>query len=125
MAAGRDVVYRPHPFAYKHQNDRWRPNGARWSVRPLAEDLAGARQVVTYNSTVGVETVLAGVPTVVTDEGGMAWPMATHAVDEALVRPDRTQWMHSLAWTGFLPKEIENGFMWEHLREKLPCAMAA
>jgi hypothetical protein len=125
LAAGRDVVYRPHPFAYKHQHDRWHPKGSRFSVAPLAEDLAGACQVVTYNSTAGVETVLAGVPTVATDQGAMAWPMATHAVSDALARPDRTAWMQGLAWTGFKPREIESGFMWEHLKGSLQCAMAA
>jgi hypothetical protein len=122
---GRDVVYRPHPFAYKHQHDRWHPKGSRFSAAPLIEDLAGACQVVTYNSTAGVETVLAGVPTVATDQGAMAWPMCTHAVSDALERPDRTQWTHRLAWTGFLPDEIESGFMWEHLKGSLQCAMAA
>jgi hypothetical protein len=122
---GQDVVYRPHPFAYKHQNDRWHPKGSRFSVAPLAQDLSGASQVVTYNSTAGVETVLAGVPTVVTDEGGMAWPMATHTVEDMPARPDRTEWMHGLAWTGFRPSEIESGFMWAHLRERLTCDMAA
>lgn len=122
---GQDVVYRPHPFAYKHQNDRWHPKGSRFSVAPLAQDLSGAAQVVTYNSTAGVETVLAGVPTVVTDQGGMAWPMATHEVAAPLIRPDRTAWMHGLAWTGFKPHEIESGAMWEHLKGSMPCAMAA
>jgi hypothetical protein len=122
---GRDVVYRPHPFAFKHQNDRWHPKGSRFSVAPLVEDLAGACQVVTYNSTAGVETVLAGVPTVVTDQGGMAWPMATHEVEAPLIRPDRTAWTHGLAWTGFKPHEIESGFMWDHLKGSMPCAMAA
>jgi hypothetical protein len=124
-AAGRDVVYRPHPFAYKHQGDRCCPKGARFSAAPLAKDLAGAAQVVTYNSTAGVETVLAGVPTVATDQGAMAWDMCTHEVGAPLIRPDRTEWMHGLAWTGFLPHEIESGFMWEHLKGSLTCAMAA
>jgi hypothetical protein len=94
-------------------------------VAPLAEDLTGAAQVVTYNSTAGVETVLAGVPTVATDQGAMAWPMCTHLVDAKPLRPDRTEWMHKLAWTGFRPREIESGFMWAHLKEALKCDMAA
>lgn len=118
-AAGRAVVYRPHPFAYKHQRDTWRPKGATFSVKPLADDLAGAALVATWNSTAGVETVLAGVPTVTFDQGAMAWPVTSHSLDEAPVRPDRTAWMHRLAWTGFLPQELENGFMWDHLKGAL------
>jgi hypothetical protein len=122
LSVGRQVVYRPHPFAYKMQGDRWHPKGARFSVALLDDDLAGAAQVVTYNSTAGVETVLAGVPTVATDEGAMAWPMCTHLVDAKPLRPDRTAWMHGIAWTGFLPAELESGFMWEHLQRTLECA---
>jgi hypothetical protein len=123
-AAGMEVVYRPHPLSVRLQRDLWRPAHARFSTAPLADDLAGAALVVTYNSTVGVETVLAGVPTVTFDQGAMAWDVTTHDLDAVPVRPDRTEWAHRLAWTGFLPKEIEDGTMWEHLKEAMPCATA-
>lgn len=124
-ASGRAVVYRPHPLSVRLQNDRWCPRGAKFSTAPLAQDLAGAAKVITYNSTAGVETVLAGVPTVTCDAGAMAWPVTTHGLDAGVIRPDRTAWMHALAWTNYLPAEIESGFMWEHLKEAMSCATAA
>lgn len=124
-AKGHHVVYRPHPLSLRLQNDRWHPRGARLSEAPLAEDLARASLVVTYNSTVGVETVLAGVPTVTCDAGAMAWDVTTHDIDAAPVRPERADWAHRMAWTSWLRAEIEAGDMWEHLRHELPaCATA-
>jgi hypothetical protein len=123
---GFDVVYRPHPLSVRLQRDMWRPTGARFSTAPLADDLAGAAKVITYNSTVGVEAVLAGVPTVTCDAGSMAWPVSTHGLDAGVIRPDRTAWMHALAWTNWRQQEIASGDAWEHLKEVLPqCATAA
>jgi hypothetical protein len=125
-AGGRDVVYRPHPFALHKQRGTWWPKGARFSTAAtLDEDLAGAALAVTYNSTAGVETVLAGVPTVTFDEGAMAWAVTTHNLDEEPARPDRNQWMHSLAWTSWRPAEIFGGTAWEHLRRAIECAATA
>jgi hypothetical protein len=125
-ASGFKVVYRPHPLSVRLQNDLWCPRGATFSTgKAMADDLAGAAFAVTFNSTSGVETVLAGVPTVTFDQGAMAWPVTTHSLDDELIRPDRTAWAHDLAWTSWLPAEIENGTMWDHLRGQLPCAMAA
>jgi hypothetical protein len=114
-ARGFNVLYRAHPLSLR-SGDWWKPQHATLSRRQLADDLADAQLVVAYNSTVGVETVLAGVPTVTFDEGAMAWPVTTHNLDEALIRPDRTQWAHALAWTSWRPEEIADGTVWEHLR---------
>lgn len=98
---GWAVRYRPHPLAIPPR-------------RSLAEDLAGAGVCVTFNSTAGVEAVLAGVPTVTLDEGAMAWDVAGHALDE-IVRPDRTAWAHDLAYTTWTPDELSSGEVWAHL----------
>jgi hypothetical protein len=119
---GFDVVYRPHPLSVRLQNDLWKPRGARFSTAPLANDLAGACKVITYNSTVGVEAVLAGVPTVTCDAGSMSWPVTTHGLDAGVIRPDRTAWMHALAWTSWRSDEIASGKTWDHLKETLLCA---
>lgn len=110
-ALGWEVRFRPHPLAQRSRTS-------------LAEDLAGAALCVTYNSTAGVEAVLAGVPTVTLDEGAMAWEVSGHALDE-LVRPDRERWAHNLAWTSWTVEEIASGLAWEHLApimEDVPCA---
>jgi hypothetical protein len=119
----RPVVYRGHPLSIRH-GDRWCPRGAKLSTGTLAEDLAGASLVITYNSTVGVETVLGGFPTVTFDQGAMAWPVTAHSLNDAPVRPNRTEWMRSLAWTSWRPNEIANGAAWDHLQQ-LPVCTAA
>lgn len=106
---GWDVRFRPHPLAQSGLLGVRRIGGT------LEQALAGAAFCVTFNSTSGVEAVLAGVPTIALDAGAMAWPVASHAVGERLVRPDRELWAHDLAWTQWSPEEISNGEAWAHL----------
>jgi hypothetical protein len=120
-ALGWRVFYRPHPLSAR-AFDYWHPTSAPiLGVEDLAGALEGAALVVTYNSTTAVESVLAGVPTVAYDPGSMAWPVTTHAVPAEPIRPGRAAWAHDLAWSCFLPDEIESGFAWDHLKELMPC----
>lgn len=107
---GLTVVYRPHPLA-----DTPVPDGAFISRRSLSDDLAGAGRVVTFSSTTAVEAVLAGVPVCVEDEGSVAYPMASHHVEEPLVTPDRTRWCHDLAWRQWSLEELRDGTAWKHV----------
>jgi hypothetical protein len=91
---------------------RFRPHPNVQCTRPLDEDLAGAGMAITYNSTSGVECVLAGVPTVAMDAGAMAWPMAAHDVDAPASMKDRADWCARLAWTQWQREEIETGAAW-------------
>lgn len=115
------VRYRPHPFVRKSR-DSFCPHGAEYSGTmgndqgpSLADDLADAALCVTYNSTSGVEAVLAGIPTVTMDEGAMAWPMTAHDCAAPAVRPDRDAWAHDLAWTQWTLEELASGDVWAHL----------
>ena len=106
------IFYRPHPLARQVA-----PHGIRCLNGTIEEDLSGASIAVTYNSNSGVDAVLAGVPVVVMDEGGMAWPVASH--DPAIViYPDRTAWASEMAWCQWTDEEIRNGDAWEHLKQK-------
>ena len=69
---------------------------------------------VTLNSSVGVEAVLAGVPTCTMDEAAMAWTVTSHDPRD-IVTPDRTEWLHWLAWTQWSWDEIAEGTPWAHL----------
>jgi len=113
---GRPVVYRPHPLSVRLRDGNWHPPSAEVSTRPFAEDLARAMMVVTYNSTAGVEAVLAGVPVVAMDAGSMALPVASRSLEGALCRVDRAAWAHDLAWTGWSMDEITAGTAWEALQ---------
>lgn len=103
---GWSANYRPHPMV-------------RQSKQTLAEELAGVSLCITYNSTTGVEAVLAGVPTVTLDEGAMAWPVTSHTVPE-MIYPDRDSWAHRLAWTTWEIEEIIHGEVWEYLKGVQP-----
>ena len=114
LALGHDVVYRPHP-----KKPTPCPIGARLSTGTLADDLAGAERVVAYSSTTCLESVLAGIPTVVYDEGSIAYPMCSHDVADPLIRPDRTKWCHDMAWRQWTPAELADGTAWAHVRQAL------
>lgn len=111
---GYAVRFRPHPIAVRNGHITY-PTGAEISTRSLADDLADASLVVSYNSTVGVESVLAGVPTITMDEGAMAWDVSGHRLAERIT-PDRSQWAQWLAYTQWNINEITNGVAWDALR---------
>jgi len=71
------------------------------------EDVA---RIVTLNSSVAVDAIINGIPTVVEDEGGMAWPGFTTG-------DDRIPWLRWLAWTQFSHEEIAAGETIRHLFE--------
>lgn len=102
LARGHEVRFRPHPQVTP-------------PARSLADDLAGAALVVTYNSNTGVDAVLAGVPAVTMDAGAMAWPVTVHDLDAPPARPDRMQWAADLAWAQWRPDEIAAGDAWAAL----------
>ena len=109
LGLGFQVTFRPHPLSPIPC-----PPGAILSVNSLATDLATAGFVVTYNSTTAVEAILAGVPAVVMDAGSVAYPMASHGLEEPLRYPDRTAWCHDLAWRQWTLGELADGSAWQH-----------
>lgn len=98
--------FRPHPAAEG-------PSGSECLAArlPIARSWDECRLAVTLNSSVAVDTVLAGIPSVTMDEAAMAWDVTGHAPDE-LVTPDRTEWLHWLAWTQWTHDEIREGTPW-------------
>lgn len=84
----------------------------------LRDELAGAACVVTFNSNSGVDAALAGVPVIACDAGSMAWPVAGHEPGQ-IERPDRTEWLHRLAYCQWTRDEFESGEAWDHLRAGL------
>lgn len=113
---GWDVIYRPHPIT-RQAGKLWRPAGARLSLTSLGDDLGGAAVCVTFNSTMGIEAVLAGVPTVTSDEGAMAWDVTTHDVEDILAMPDRLAWARRMACCQWSQSEMKSGDAWAAVRE--------
>ena len=85
----------------------------------LADCLADARWVVTFNSNSGVDAVLAGVPTVAVDQGAMAWAVTGRDPTVQPPTPDRSTWAAELAWCQWTLDEIKKGVAWDHLRAGL------
>lgn len=108
---GHEVRYRPHPLAGKHGPIKG-VEGAKIIDGTLEQALAGASVVVTFNSNTGVESVLAGVPTIAMDGGSMAWPVTSHEFGETIT-PDRSQWAAEIAWKQWSMAELESGYCWE------------
>lgn len=94
--------FRRHPAG---DNPTGLPETRNWNDVGLA---------VTLNSSVAVEAVLAGVPTVTMDEGAMAWAVTSHR-PEQIVKPARLPWLHWLAWTQWNYDELSEGRPWAHL----------
>lgn len=110
---GYEVRFRPHPGTIKRGSPIVVPPEAKMIVGTLAEAFAGAGLVVTFNSNTGVESVLAGAPTIATDIGSMAWRMTSHDVEGHLIRPDRAGWAHALAWKQWRLDEMASGYCWD------------
>ncbi len=101
------VMFRPHP------SDMSIPTPARAERHhgSLADALAMASHVVTWNSNSAVDAVLAGVPTTVMDRGSMAWQVSHHGGSTA-VTPDREWWFAHLTMAQWSPEEIARGDFW-------------
>jgi hypothetical protein len=95
---------------------RKHPAGDNSTGLPLAPDWTDCGQVITLNSSVGVESVINGIPTVTMDESAMAWDVTGHEPGE-LFSPDRTEWLEWLAWTQWHHDEIAAGI--PHIFEDL------
>lgn len=94
--------FRPHPA------------GGHWRTLPLATGWDGVGRAITLNSSVGVDAVLRGIPTVTMDEAAMAWDVTSHDPAETAT-PDRLPWLHWLAWTQWTHDEVSEGTPWAHL----------
>jgi uncharacterized protein (TIGR03032 family) len=101
--------YRPHPVAREAGAPTLHADGL-----PMTDGWDECRLAVTLNSSVGVDTVLRGIPTVTMDEAAMAWAVTGHAPHETLT-PDRTEWLHWLAWTQWTYDEVRTGLPWRRL----------
>jgi len=87
----------------------------------INEALKKAKVCVTVNSNSGVDAMLMGVPVFNFDAGSMVWDLAMKGDLKQIndpIKPDRTQWAYNLAYTQWLPSEIESGEAWSHLRKK-------
>ena len=123
ILCGQTEPYSPHwrriedwYASVKATHFRPHPAGGNPNLLPVAPDFSDCRAAVVLNSSVGVQAVMAGVPTITMDEGSMAWDVTGHSLDD-IRTPDRRPWCHFLAWTQWSHDEIREGKPIEHLFE--------
>lgn len=84
------------------------------SYTKLLEQLEGAKAVVTLNSTISIEALLAGYPVVSFDKGDPAYPITGHNMDE-IIYPDREPLFQYLAHCQWHETEVASGEFWDHI----------
>ena len=85
------------------------------------EAITNLHAVVTHNSTAGVDSCIRGIPTFNTSDLALSWPVANTDLTkiETPEYPDRTQWVHDLAYKLWSEKEIRNGTVFKRFKSKL------
>lgn len=84
---------------------------------PLYEDLRKAHCLVAHGSIAAVESVVMGCPVFVEPISAAALMGRTDLSDiEQPVYPDRTKWLHSLAYCQFTEDELCDGTLWRLIR---------
>lgn len=94
--------FRPHPCGDNPTN------------LPIVADWKDCKCAVVLNSSIAVQTVMCGIPTVTMDKGSMTWPITGHALDD-IRTPEREPWVHWLAWCQWSHDEIREGIPWDYL----------
>jgi hypothetical protein len=86
------------------------------SKRPLQADLDGAHALVSHGSIAAVEAAILGTPVFVHRDSAAALVGRTDLKQiEKPAYPDRTKWLHSLAYSQFNESELVDGTLWELL----------
>ena len=85
------------------------------------EAITNIHAVVTHNSTASVDSCVRGIPTFVTSDLALCWPVANKDLQkiESPEYPDRTQWVHDLGYKLWSEKEIRDGTVFKRFKTKL------
>jgi len=83
--------------------------------------LNNCHAVVTHNSTASIDSCIRGIPTFVTSNLAICWPVANTDLlkIETPIYPDRTQWVYDLGYKQWTEKEIKNGTVFKRFKDKL------
>jgi len=85
------------------------------------EAITNVHAVVTHNSTASIDSCVRGIPTFVTSDLALCWPVANHNLNniETPEYPDRTQWLHDLGYKQWTEQEIKDGTVFQRFKQKL------
>tara|TARA_Y100001937_G_scaffold16900_1_gene23304 strand:- start:2848 stop:3831 length:984 start_codon:yes stop_codon:yes gene_type:complete len=83
--------------------------------------ITNCHAVVTHNSTASVDSCVRGIPTFVTSDLALCWPVANNDLSkiESPVYPDRSQWVNDLGYKLWSIKEIRDGTVYKRFKSKL------
>lgn len=112
-------MFRPHPL---YQNASSYDGLAVHGIgrdRSLSKALQASKLVVVFSSTVGVDALLAGVPTVACDRTSMVHRISSHTIEEEVKTPDRKRWANWLAYCQWNLEEMRRGEPWLHFHPEL------
>jgi len=85
------------------------------------EAITNVHAVVTHNSTASIDSCVRGIPTFVTSDLALCWPVANQNLNniETPEYPDRTQWLHDLGYKQWTEQEIRDGTVFQRFKQKL------
>ncbi len=85
------------------------------------EAITNCHAVVTHNSTASVDSCVRGIPTFVTSDLAICWPVANTDLNniETPKYPERTQWLYDLGYKLWSEKEIRDGTLFRRYKTKL------
>lgn len=120
------ILFRTHPadarWSTQRRSDSSRatqiPDGVEVSSGNLQEDLKHASHVVTFNSNVGVDAVIAGRPVMAFDCGSMVYEFASDLGCPNTCDETRQRWANNLAYCQWTIDEVRCGEAWSHLKKR-------
>ena len=85
------------------------------------EALNNCHAVVTHNSTACIDSCIRGVPTFVTSDLALAWPVANKDLSkiESPEYPERDQWVYDLGYKQWTEQEIKDGTVFKRFKQRL------
>lgn len=117
-----EIAFRYHPL-YKNRETMPLPiPNAKKLILDTDESftdlLNRCRYTVSFNSNIGVESILAGVPTISFDERSMVWNISSHDAGQPYMPTleERKQWAFDLAYSQWTLEEIKAGLPHRHLK---------
>lgn len=82
------AVFREHPIMLSRKDQQ----------ESFEDCLAKTSISITYNSTVGPQSIIQGISTVALGPHSLCGEMASQSLSEPLRQPDRSGWLHELSW---------------------------
>ena len=133
----RPFLIRPHPNHMAHIEERINefPNDCKVIIGQkffsgdekkyyrfnFQEAITNCHAVITHNSTASIDSCVRGIPTFVTSDLAICWPVANTNLEdiENPKYPDRDQWVYDIGYKQWTEKEIRNGTVFKRFKDRL------